>query len=180
MRRLFLSALVAALFVPACLTAQKASYTFFGTGCQNKNSKELVLFGVRGRPKLGGAFYVRAYSSFWSGLLSWPTGTTHFIITGFSNKNFATLRLPFDTSVLTRMPIFNWCGHLRTSIISIHQIPRTKPPSVVETAFYVPNDRMLLGLHFFQQVWELQWSEPPAPLSRYHLFSRGGHGVIGS
>ena len=170
MRRLVLSAVAALLFVPATLTAQKASYTYVGTGARTcKASLTLVAVGL---PKIGSkTFGIQVYAS-WGIPSDYAIG---WLLTGFSNKKFGGLTLPFDISVVG--PSFE--GLLRNSIEIVQPGPPGQRNTLVTIPFPIPNDQSLLGLSFYQQVL-LQSSTTVRPGCWLYSLSRGGHGVIGT
>ena len=163
MRSFVLSGLAAVLLLPAALSAQTASYTFFGPSCTTRN----VHFKVFGTPRIGQSFQIEAPAVFSRG--DFAGGA--WITTGPTR-----LSRPLDISVLTR-PGHSFCGFLLTSISILHPTPYVWSGGNVKVTYPVPNDRSLLGLRFYQQVLGWEWKHNQG--YRYTL-SRGGHGVIGT
>jgi len=176
MRRNILSALVAALFVPACLTAQKASYTFpknMTPGCLDSKNNEVVIFNVTGVPKVGASFSVTTRTSAWWGSMFKLYSRQVWILTGYSKTRFANLNLPFDPRVICRRS----CGLLRTSLIVVTPVPLGNPTQTSTIKFHVPNDSRLVGLSFYQQAMEvfIEYGGRRLASNGCPDFSRGGH-----
>ena len=171
MRRLVLSALAAALLVPAALNAQKASYTYFA---HNKNchfNERLQAIGV---PKLGNIFKVQIPTS-WCSQPSPPFICFGSILLTAGSR----LRKPFNTALLSVRDA-SWCGLLYIPPDLIFIPPVTKDLKPIIFSFGIPNDRRFLGRSFYQQV--IFWYGGIDGSGRrviYHALSRAGHGVIG-
>ncbi|MCA8971754.1 MAG: hypothetical protein KDC95_18335 [Planctomycetes bacterium] len=162
--------LAAAVLSEHDIQAQTASYTIVGPGCVY-NNKEVVTFQVRGLPRLGTTYTLTVTSSF--GVLNRNKQVLFerigFVATGFSDKRFGPIPLPFDTGVLGP----DWCGHLRISLDWIRTCAYAM--DTVDVRFAIPNDARLLGLSLYQQAFAIVRVGPPA-----HAFSRSGHAVIGT
>ena len=154
--------------VASGLVAQKASYGYFGTGC-NATLRALSL------PKLGSTLRVEVDSQNSSGFWSRHT----LLLSGFSTRRYGALRLPFDTKILSgrnsRM-IWSWCGSLRTSIALVQPAPRAARTSIVTIP--IPNDQRLLGVVLYQQALVLE-QQFRNPLILSYSLSRGGQAVLG-
>ena len=97
-----------------------------------------------------------------------------FLMTGFSNRRFGNLRLPWDTSKLTNASAW-WCGPLLVSVDGILTM-RFTVSGGVEAIFQIPNDTRLLGLRTYHQALLWYWALGHVPY-RFD-WSRGGIAVI--
>lgn len=174
LRRLAHVAVAAFVFVPATLSAQTASYTYVGTGAGDCYGP-LTLNAV-GTPKIGSkTFGFQVDSSWWGGRAGWRYT---FLLTGFSNRKYAGLTLPFDVSVLSS-PMRRWQGLLHNSIELMQAVPfGHRRRTLVFIPVPIPNDRGLLALSFYQQL--LSYSGGTSTCLFLNSLSRGGHGVIGN
>ena len=155
--------------------AQTASYKF--GPAQQGCSGNPVSFTVRGKPQLGTTITL--------GVTMEQNTATHFylslIMTGFSDKRWGAIKLPFDSRVLS---FFTWtyqkywCGLLYVSGDAFTVVPGLKRGPVY-VRMPIPNNRALLGLRFYQQVLAYRRISLPVVLERFR-FSRAGYGVIGT
>lgn len=158
------------------VSAQAASYTFFGAACTTGRISPLgpVPFTVVGTPRLGMSFDVVTECT-----ASYPWGNRRnvLLLTGASNTAIGGVRLPFDLALLS--PADPFCGLLRTSSEVVLSVPRqldyTTPSQLT---FQVPNLPALIGANFYQQVLSIELSTFGPPF-RAMASSRAGHGVIG-
>jgi hypothetical protein len=131
-------------------SAQRATYTFFGESawpCGPSYTPALAPVNV---PRLGTSFRLNVAPSC---SISMHAGMEVFLITGFSRTSFGALRLPFDVSVLTTHPILDsWGGTLHVSADWIQLMPWGSGMTPVEVAWDIPDDPLLVGLEFYQQV----------------------------
>ena len=175
---LFLGLILGASSLPSQIAlsqtapSQTATYSFVGKDC---GSSSIQMLEVQGLPKLGTTFYLVTSGSNSSNPIAW---TANFLFTGFSNKNFRGLNLPFDLSRLSRLRN-TFCGILRNNIfvvdIAPELVPRHKFP------FIIPNDRTLLGIKFFNQAFRLKgfFDLRKQQWTYFYDISRGGEAVVG-
>ncbi len=163
MRAIVLSILAVILLTPM-LSAQTASYSYFGTGYSATPP-----FLVTGTPTLGGTITVQTHGTY-SGLFE--IGQSVLII-GISDEIWGPLSLPFNLTGVG--------GPLLVSVDLLIPVPTALyPATLVSIPVAIPNDPILLGLHFYQQVVQVhqtcfKFGCSPATVS----LTRGGHGVIG-
>lgn len=171
--RIIGAALPCALVLSSLLPAQTASYSFVGRDCGNSSTQMLDVIGT---PKLGSTFYMVISGSYMG---PWQAWTLNFLFTGASNKNFFSLKLPFDISALS-YGNHTFCGVLRNDVISVFRAPNLVPR--VKVPFPVPNDRSLLGVSIYHQAFRIMGFYNPRYTTWRYLYdiSRGGHGVIGT
>jgi len=157
-------AMLAAALLPSALSAQSATYEYFGTGyCATPS------FTVTGLPVLGGSFAVETPGSY-SGFFQ---VSQSLLITGVSDQTWSGLPLPYA------FPGF--CGPLLASVESLKSVASVPTPgTLVSTPLTIPNDANLLGASFYQQVVQIEQlcgkigCNPPDV-----RLTRGGHGVVG-
>jgi hypothetical protein len=132
------------------VSAQQASYAFFGESfwpCEPSYTPALVPVNV---PRLGKTFRLKVAPS---GSHSMHSSQEVFLITGFSRTAFGPLRLPYDVRVLTTDPLHDsWGGILYVSVDWIQLMPWGPGTTPVEVAWDIPDDPLLVGLEFYQQV----------------------------
>lgn len=165
------------LLLAPSLSAQRASYSLFGTDCTTGRLAAgigPVPIAVRGLPRLGTTFQVVTECT-----TTYPFGTRRqvFVLTGFSNTSASGVPLPFDVSTLA--PGQPFCGMLYTNAEVMTPVPPQRPyttPSAVD--FPVPSSTLLAGLTFYQQVLTIERSTFGPPFFALQL-SRGGQGTIG-
>lgn len=166
-------ALFCSLLFTSVLASQTASYTFVGKDCGSSSTQMLEVLGT---PKLGSKFEMVISGSFTVSTTAW---TLNYLFTGFSNKHFGHLKLPFDIAPLSQQ-YHKFCGILRSDVhlvfLAPNLIPRVKVP------FTVPRDRSLLGLSVFHQAFRILglYDMRTTTWTYYYDISRGGHGIIGT
>ena len=147
--------IIAALLLAGSLSAQKASYTFFGKHKCNSNH----VFRVSGVPKLGTTLIITIPQP------AFFFGAVGFLITG------TKLATPIDVSAFGR----GSCGTLRVRPLAITFAPTNSQfPGEYKVRMTIPNARQLIGVQFFQQTGVLYGF----PL--INLSAQAGHGVIGT
>ena len=160
----FMTVALFAAVAAGSVNGQRASFTLFGNGC----SRVHVGFGALSRPILGKSMRISADAP-------WKAQGRTFLMTGFSNRRYGNLRLPWDTSVLST-PTALWCGPLLVSV-DVFVVMRFSLQGGVEAILQIPNDTRLLGLRTYHQALLWNWA---LGFGRHRFsWSRGGIAVIG-
>lgn len=161
-------------------SAQRAIYNFFGEGawpCLPSYRPALAPVNV---PRIGETFRLLVAPS--------EYGFSHashqvFLITGFSRTTFGSLRLPFDVRMLTTDPLHDsWGGNLYVSVDWIQLMPPGAGWTPIEVAWDIPDDPLLVGLEFYQQVLSVCSAGQSGGMDTIRVWralSQAGRGRIG-
>ena len=147
--------ITAVLALCAALPAQAASYTYIDQKAPYSNRNPPMLTALN-LPKIGTTFKIQVPAS------NIPF-TPSYLGLGLNSPN---------------VPIPALCGYLFTSADVVMLTPLAPTPGMTTMSFPIPNSPQLVGVRFYQQVFQVfycPWSHCPAGYS----LSRGGYGVIG-